>query len=302
MKIKQIVILLSALLANSAFAKDVVIEHYMGTTTLSQSPQRVVVIGHGALDTLSYLGIEPVAVAKAPIMPKYLNKFQDSKYASAGSLFEPDFESIYSQKPDLIIIGPRAAPKYKELSEIAPTVVYSVDRKQGYWQSTQTQWRNIGKIFDAETQIEEKISQLNQEFKAIKEYNQSKQVDALTIMTSSGKVTTFGAQSRFSSIYEDFGFKESVSGLKTNTHGDIISYEFINKANPSTLLVIDADKLSATSNNVTEQYLDNDLVKATNAHKNKRITILDLDAWYLSIAGIAATEKMIADIKETIEL
>ncbi|HAS6346687.1 TPA: ABC transporter substrate-binding protein [Vibrio vulnificus] len=302
MKIKQSVMLISVLLANGAWAKDVVIEHYMGTTTVSESPQRVVVIGHGALDALAYLGVEPVAVAKAPIMPKYLDKFQDSKYVSAGSLFEPDFEAIYSQKPDLIVIGPRAAPKYKELSEIAPTVVFTTDMNQGYWESTQNQWRNLGKIFNSENKVEQKINQLSQEFDTIKHHNQQKQVDALTIMASSNKVTTFGSQSRFSAIYEDFGFKESASNLKNNSHGDVISYEFISKTNPSTLLVIDADKLSGKINDVDMPYLDNDLVKSTNAYKNQRITLLDLDAWYLSISGVSATEKMIADIKGTIEL
>ncbi|EID4388959.1 siderophore ABC transporter substrate-binding protein [Vibrio vulnificus] len=302
MKLKLSVILVSTLISGGAMAKDLVIEHYMGSTKISDAPKRVVVIGHGALDALDYLGIEPVAVAKAPIMPQYLDKFQDAKYASAGSLFEPDFETIYSQKPDLIIIGPRATSKYKELSEIAPTIVFSAELKQGYWQSTQKQWRNMGEIFNAQQKIEQKISQLNEEFAAIKQYNEKNQVDALTIMTSGGNITTFGSRSRFASVYEDFGFKESSSNVKTNNHGDIISYEYINKANPSTLLVIDGDKLSGKGNQVEEQYLDNDLVKATNAYKNKRITLLDLDAWYLSISGISATEKMVSDIKETVEL
>lgn len=66
-------VLVTGLFSTTALAHEVTIEHQMGKTTLSKVPQRVVVIGNGALDAVDYFGIEPIAVAKASVIPNYLN-------------------------------------------------------------------------------------------------------------------------------------------------------------------------------------------------------------------------------------
>ena len=294
--------ILSLLIISPSFAATVKIDHYMGTTEVEQSPKRVVVIGFGPLDMLDSFGIDPVAVSNASHLPKYLSKYSKTHYTSAGSLFEPDFETIYMQKPDLILVGPRGSSKYDELSEIAPTVVLASGENEGYWQGTKAQWRNVGKIFNMEEKVEQKIENLDAQFKAIRDYNQTNNNDALTILSVGDNISAFGAKSRFGVIYSDFGFSETVENLKTSTHGDVISYEFIREANPKNILVIDRNALHAKSDNDLAKSLDNDLVKATSAYKNKKITFLDVDAWYLAMSGVTATEKMVSEIKHTIEL
>ncbi len=286
----------------SAHAATVTIEHKMGKTTLEQKPQRVVVIGLGVLDAIDSFGIEPVAISKVPQIPAYLAKYKGENYAAAGSLFEPDFEKIYTLKPDLILTGPRASTSYDELSKIAPTIVFAADAKKGYWESTQEQWKNLGKVFDIEAKVDSKIEQLDKQFKAVKAYNQNNNLDAMTVMSSGGNVTTFGADSRFSAIYKDFGFNQSVVVSNNNRHGDLISYEFIRQHDPKVLLVIDRDQLSNSESDKARKEFDNDLIKATQAYKNKNIAFLDLNAWYLSISGVTATEQMIADMESSIGL
>lgn len=51
---------LGLLAAFAAQAETVTIEHRLGKTTLEQKPQRVVVIGVGALDAIDSFGIEPL--------------------------------------------------------------------------------------------------------------------------------------------------------------------------------------------------------------------------------------------------
>ncbi|MDC0612690.1 siderophore ABC transporter substrate-binding protein, partial [Vibrio sp.] len=119
MKFKLGVLLVAMAVSGSAFAETVTIHHELGDTKIDHVPQRVAVLGIGPLDALDSFGINPVAVTKFPTTPDYLKKYESDKYPSAGSLFEPDFESIYNQKPDLIIIGPRNAKSYDELSKIA---------------------------------------------------------------------------------------------------------------------------------------------------------------------------------------
>ncbi|KXF81898.1 siderophore ABC transporter substrate-binding protein [Enterovibrio coralii] len=286
-----------------AFAENVTIEHLMGKTTLDGIPKRVVVIGLGAMDAINALGIEPVAVSKTlPQTPAYLSKFQSDNYANAGSLFEPDFEEIYTQQPDIIVVGPRSSPSYEELSKIAPTVVFAANSDKGYWHATQEQWRNLGKIFGKEEIVEKKIQTLNEQINAIRSHNQATDNNALTVMSSGGKLTSFGADSRFSAIYRDFGFKETIENIKVSTHGDMMSFEFIREANPKTLLIIDRDTLLDPSKSTTREDFDNDLVKATQAYKTGKMTYLDLNAWYLAMSGITATEQMVKDIQNSVAL
>lgn len=292
------VALLASLSVFGASAKMVEVEHAQGTTKLDSNPERVVVIGLGALDTVKAMGVEPVAVSTVSMFPDYLAEYRDYQFVSAGSLHEPNFEAIYMQKPDLIIVGSRAAPKYKELSQIAPTIVFATDAKQGYWESTQQQWRNLAKVFEKQEFVEQKINQIGQEIEAIRTANQNNKLDALTVMSAGGKITAFGAQSRFSAVYKDFGFQETVKGIKESRHGDLVSYEFISEKNPSTLLVVDKDLLINKGKGSTVQRdFENDLVKSTQAYKHDRLAYLDINAWYLSIAGMRATEQMIADVK-----
>lgn len=138
--------------------------------------------------------------------------------------------------------------------------------------------------------------------KAIAEHNKANNVAALTVMSAGGNITTFGAQSRFSSIYKDFGFKEAVEGIKESRHGDLVSYEFIRDVNPSNLLIIDKDKLINKDKSRTREEFANPLVKATDAYKNGSLTYLDINAWYLAISGVTATDQMIADVKQSIHL
>ncbi|WP_434355640.1 ABC transporter substrate-binding protein [Parasalinivibrio latis] len=295
---KRISTLLTALLAlvsSQVMAKPVTVEHMFGTTELESKPQRVVVMGIGPLDALDYFGIDPVAVSTSAVTPDYLKKYTQG-YASSGSLHEPDFESIFTQKPDLIITGPRASESYKELSEIAPTVVFAIDNKKGYWPETQKQWRMLGKIFEIEDMVEAKITNVDAKFSAIRSNNQSSDYDALTVMSSGGNISTFGPGSRFAVIYSDFGFKENVQAVKAKTHGDLISYEFIREKNPSTLLVLDKDALFNPDNSTAAAEFANDLIKTTKAYQQNRIAFLDMDAWYLAIAGVTATDQMINDV------
>lgn len=300
MTTKLSLFLLSMVISCASFANEIQVTHQLGTLKIDAEPKRVVVIGMGALDALDSFGIEPVALTQSGHLPAYLKKYQDKKYASSGSLFEPDFETIYMQKPDIIIIGPRAMKNYDELSKIAPTLVFSIDAEAGYWETTQQQWRNLGKVFNIEQKVEDKISALDKEFKAINTYTQQHNIDALTVMSSAGNVTSFGEGSRFSSIYHEFGFKQTVKKIKSSTHGDLISYEFISKADPSVLFVIDRDTLLNKSKVSTVDTFSNDLVKTTKAYKNGKVVLLDLNAWYLSIAGVTATEQMIKDVKKLV--
>ncbi len=286
----------------SVCAKPVTVEHPAGTTVVEKMPQRVAVIGAGVLDMLDYFGVDPVVV-NHDFQPDFLKKYTSGAYPSAGTLFEPDYEQIYTQKPDLIITGPRLASKHAQLSEIAPTIVLSPHATDGYWLSTQQQWRYLGQIFDVSEKVETTISRLDKEFKKIKQYNLENPSKALTVLSSGGNISAFSTSSRFSSVYHDFGFEYAVQQkLKNTNHGDLISFEFISKINPEYLFIIDGEKLRDKQTDKTSKAFDNDLIKKTIAYNKDQVAYLNLDAWYLSMGGVRATENMIKDIKTVLKL
>lgn len=143
-------------IAATSIAKPITVEHSLGTTRLEQKPQRVVAIGMGAVDTLDYFGITPIAVSKGIDYPVALQKYNAPQLPSSGSLFEPDLAAIEQLKPDLIVVGLRAAKHYQALTDIAPTLFFALDDERAYWSSTQQQWRNIGAI--ANSHLVEQIS------------------------------------------------------------------------------------------------------------------------------------------------
>ncbi|MEU2495800.1 iron-siderophore ABC transporter substrate-binding protein [Streptomyces sp. NPDC007883] len=99
--------------------------HAMGTTELKAAPKRVVVLDVGELDNVVSLGVEPVGYAPAEGddgIPSYLRKDAGSP-RSVGTINNLNLEAVAQLKPDLILGSRlRAADKYKELSQIAPTV------------------------------------------------------------------------------------------------------------------------------------------------------------------------------------
>ncbi len=294
--LKSALIGLSVLFASVVTAKSITVEHPMGETTLESKPKNVVVLGQDSLDVLDAIGIEPVGVVKAH-MPAYLKKYQDDKYKEAGSLFEPNFEAIYSMKPDLIIVSNRSSRSMDELSKIAPTVLFLADSKD-YWGTTKKAWRMLGEVFEKEDVVEALIADKQKQINKLQELSKTSATKALTIITSGGKVSAYGADSRYGYIHTLFGFDEAVKNVKSKTHGDNISFEFIANANPDVLIVLDRDNAIGRSTDEAKKQLDNELIKKTNAYKNNRITYIDAPVWYITASGVTATQTMIDDMKK----
>ncbi|MFF4862887.1 ABC transporter substrate-binding protein [Streptomyces sp. NPDC001231] len=101
------------------------VTHAMGSTELKAQPKRVVVLDVGELDNVVSLGVKPVGLAPtegSPELPSYLKKDAGSP-KNVGTINNLNLEAIAALKPDLILGSQlRAADKYDELSQIAPTV------------------------------------------------------------------------------------------------------------------------------------------------------------------------------------
>lgn len=269
------------------------ISHAQGETQVPKAPKRIVVLDLAVLDSVDYLGGTVVGLPKRGL-PNSLEKYKAHSFTDVGTMQEPDVEKVAALEPDVILIGGRSAAKYEELTKIAPTVDLTVDGKR-FLESFREQATTLGTILDKQDQVAAKLAEIDTAAKAVNA-KAATAGDALVLMTSGGKVSAFGASSRFGLIHNELGVKTAVNNLSTDRHGQAVSFEFIGKAAPDHLFVIDRDVAVGQSGKAAKEVLNNPLVTATPAWKNNKVTYLDGSRWYLLGSGLTNLPAMIKEV------
>ncbi|MCD1258403.1 iron-siderophore ABC transporter substrate-binding protein [Paenibacillus athensensis] len=113
--------------AAPAADKPRVIEHAMGTTEITGTPKRVVVLTNDGSDTTIALGIKPVGAVRHwvgnPDWYDFLKADMDG-VVMVGEETQPNLEEIAKLQPDLILGSKIRHEKiYEQLKAIAPTVM-----------------------------------------------------------------------------------------------------------------------------------------------------------------------------------
>ena len=149
----------------SSEAFPVTIEHTFGETTIEEQPERVVVLGWSAQDTVYALGLEPVG------MPSYVyGGGDDGVLPWNEDLFDPEvttlldtadgppLEAIAALQPDVILAPYEGFEEsvYDSLSGIAPTVAYPGEPWTTPWRE---QTRMIGEALGRSAEAEELITE-----------------------------------------------------------------------------------------------------------------------------------------------
>ena len=101
--------------------------HALGTTEVTGTPERVVVLDSGELDAVTSLGVVPVGTVETEGLLDELATTHDFDAADVevvGTIAEPDLEAVAALAPDLILTNAiRHADIYDQLSALAPTVM-----------------------------------------------------------------------------------------------------------------------------------------------------------------------------------
>ncbi|MEL4504754.1 siderophore ABC transporter substrate-binding protein [Luteococcus sp. H138] len=281
--------------APAAGGEKVTIKHKQGSTEVPRNPGKVVVLDYATLDSMKALGLsDKVVGVPAKTLPDFLSEFK--KAENIGTMQEPDIEKVAALKPELIIIAGRTAEKYEELTKVAPTVNLAVDATK-YLDSMKEQAKNLGTIFDKQSQVDEKLTAVDKAIEETKAAAAKGSAASLTILTSGGKMSAFGPGSRFGFIHDVYGLKPAAADLKVDNHGQAVSNEFIGTTNPDVLYVIDRDATIGKQGESAAKLLDNALVNKTNAAKNGKIVYLNGARWYLLGSGLDNTVEMAKEIK-----
>lgn len=144
--------------ADSAF--PVSIEHAFGETTIEERPERVVVLGWGAQDTVYALGLEPVGMPTYPygggddgVLPWNDELYDPEVTTLLDTADGPPLEAIAALEPDVILATYEGFDEtvYDSLTGIAPTVAYPGEPWTTPWrEQTRMIGEALGKAGEAE--------------------------------------------------------------------------------------------------------------------------------------------------------
>lgn len=158
-------VLIAGTASAMAQAFPVTIDHALGSTTIESEPQRIVVLGWSAQDTLLALGVVPVGtqafsyggddIGLLPWTREAIEKLGGTlpTMISEGDL---PIETIAGLAPDLILApySGFGAAEYELLSQIAPTVAYPGAAWSTSWEDIVTiTGTAIGKKAEAEALV-----------------------------------------------------------------------------------------------------------------------------------------------------
>lgn len=281
-------------------AADLTLSGVDGDVTLDAIPQRVVALDYASLDTLHTLGLDAAVVGTSTdLLPESLASFAST--TNVGTFFEPDIETIAALDPDLILITGRTAGSeaLPELQRLAPTVNVSPD--PAHWlDSAAARAADLAALYGATDAATPHLDAIAASADAARA-SLASAGPGLFITVSGGKLSAYGPGSRFGFVYTDLGLVPAAEISTADSHGQEVSFEFLAQTNPQTLIVMDRDAAigQGVEGQAAQQVLDNDLVAATDAAKNGRITYVDSADWYLVGGGLHTTATMLDALAAT---
>lgn len=281
-----------SLLATFAYAAEITTAR--GPVDIPKQPERVAVFDLAALDTLDSLGIKPAGVPEKLYLPQL--EHLKSGAEAVGNIFEPDLEALSALGPDLIVLGGRSSPKLDSTSRVATSIDMTMDGDDLVEQAKQ-RLVDYGALFGKKAEADVISAELDKVIETARASVAGKGT-GLIIMTNGPKVTAYGPGSRFGWVHATLALPPAVPDMQAATHGEAISFEFIRKANPDWLLVVDRAAAIGSGEQGARATLENELVAGTTAWKKGQVIYLPAADFYIAAGGIQATQRVLSTVRD----
>lgn len=280
---KALLCALACVLPAAVNAAQVQVDTATGSATVTTPPASVAVFDLAAIDTLTALGV--TIAGKPDITPPAYLVDALADVPTVGTLFEPDFEALAANAPDLIVAGGRSANQVAALQAIAPTLDMTITG-DNLVAETGARLAAYGTIFDKADQAAALQADLDARIAAARAAVAGKG-NGLILLTNGGKMAVYGSGSRFGWIHAALDLPEADPGMKiADSHGEAISFEYVAEINPDWLLVVDRGAAVGQGGQAAAATLDNPLIAGTTAATKGQIIYLDPASMYLAGGGL----------------
>lgn len=265
-----------------------------GEAAVPLNPERIAVYDLGMIDTLSKLGV-PIGASVGQSRLDYLkDALKDAK--KAGTLFEPDYEALNEYKPQLIIIGSRAAKAFDQLNKLAPTIEMTADT-QNLKESSKERIDALAAIFGKQEEAGKLKAEIDAAFEAAKQAAEGKG-KGLVVLVNGGKMSAYGPSSRLGGwLHRDIGVPPVDENIKEGSHGQPVSFEYIKQKDPDWLFVLDRSAAIGEEGQAAKDVLNNPLVAETAAWKKGQVVYL-VPETYLAAGGAQELVNAANQVKE----
>ncbi|MBN6094960.1 iron citrate ABC transporter substrate-binding protein [Staphylococcus saprophyticus] len=275
-------------------------KHDLGTSELPEDITSAVALEFSFVDALVALDIDVKGIADDGDSTNLTSPLREAvgDYVSVGTRLDPDFESIRSSAPQLIIgDSNRHKEIYEELSEIAPTILFkSFDA--GY-QETLEVFQRIGTAVSKSKDAKER---LDRHQALVNDFNNQISIDknkeTLAAVVSEQGVTAHSNSTYVGEFLTKLGFATALNDKVADTlpayrESDYLemSYEQLANVNPERLIVMVEDDNDKDLNKLQNSNQWDDL----EAVKSQRVHFVSRDDW-AKLRGLIASE----DIVETL--
>ncbi|MGP4969705.1 siderophore ABC transporter substrate-binding protein [Psychrobacter aquimaris] len=274
--------------------EKVTVDTVKGNVDLAMNPSPLVVYDMTLMQDLAALDVAVDGMPSGLKLDNLQSKTQPEPKA-VGTVFEPDLEALNAMQPQAILVGSRMAEKYDALSSIAPTLDMTIDTADIY-ESSKQRLHDLGALFGKSAQaakLQGNIDGLIDETKTLTK-DKGK---GLVVMVNGNKLSAYGDQSRFGFIHTVLDIPMADDQIADASHGQPISFEYLQKTNPDWLFVIDRSAAIGADGAGAKAVLDNPLVAQTNAWSKNQVVYLSPDS-YLAFGGYYQWMQDLTTIKE----
>jgi len=269
------------------------VQHAMGAAKITGTPERVVVLDTGELDSAVALGVKPVGAVEAIAgdgLPAYLGDAVEG-IKLVGTIEQPNVEAIAALKPDLILSSKvRHEAIYDQLERIAPTV---------FTEEVGVSWKENFALHAEALGVSDDAKRLQAEYDTKARRLSSALGDKRTA-TSVSLVRSVGDEVR---IYLKANFLGTIvedAGLPRPKVQD--KDEFSETATPERIPDLDGDLMILSrfgdDHRLLRRLQDNRLWSRLDVVQDDRVFEVPDDLWFLGIGNFAA--RMVLDDLRTI--
>jgi iron complex transport system substrate-binding protein len=280
------------------------VEHAMGTTTLEQTPKKVVILTNEGTEALLALGIKPVGAVQSWLGDPWYDHIKEDMdgVEVVGVESEVNLEKIATLKPDLIIGNKlRQEAVYSQLSAIAPTVFSETLR--GDWKEN---FKLYAKALNQEEKGNEVLTDFDNHVADLKEKLGDKVNQEVSVVRfMAGKSRIYYTDSFSGIIFDQVGLKRASQQAELftpdNKLGNLaieVGKEVIPKMDGDILFYFTyAPNGDQAALDTAKEWTNDPLWKNLNAVKNGKAYEVS-DATWNTAGGVLAANIMLDDLEK----